>query len=89
MPAEAGALRMARHAMRRVGVVEALLHRLATIPEAIEMARATGLTIGQVGLRLQIMLFVIPWPSLQRLWRWAVPLAYQWLGKPPAAVENT
>mgnify|MGYP001084474143 CR=1 FL=1 len=47
-PGLAAALRLARYALRRVGVVEGLLHRLATIPETIEMARATGLTMGQV-----------------------------------------
>lgn len=47
-PRECTALRLARYAARRVGVVQALLHRLATIPETIEMARATGLTMGQV-----------------------------------------
>ena len=35
--------------------VRALLDRLATIPEAIEMARATGLTIGQVTYNAQMI----------------------------------
>lgn len=45
---QADPLRLARYSMRRVAVVQGLLGRLAVIPEAIEMARATGLTVGQV-----------------------------------------
>lgn len=45
----ANALRLTRYAMRRVAVLRQLLQRLATIPEAIEMGRAVGLTLGQVG----------------------------------------
>lgn len=44
----ADASRLARYALRRCQVVCRLLHRLATLPEAIEMARAVGLTLGQV-----------------------------------------
>jgi DNA polymerase delta subunit 1 len=43
-------LRLARYSMRRVEAVRSLLSRLATLPEAIEMARATGLTFGQARL---------------------------------------
>jgi DNA polymerase delta subunit 1 len=41
-------VRVARYTFRRTAAVHALLNQLGTIPEAIEMARATGLTIGQV-----------------------------------------
>ena len=40
--------RLALYAADRVGVVRALLQRLATLPEAIEIGRVTGLTLGQV-----------------------------------------
>lgn len=40
--------RLASYAADRVGVVRALLQRLATLPEAIEIGRVTGLTLGQV-----------------------------------------
>lgn len=45
---QSNAVRLARYTLRRTAAVHALLNQLATIPEAIEMARATGLTIGQV-----------------------------------------
>ena len=40
--------RLASYAADRVGVVRGLLQRLATLPEAIEIGRVTGLTLGQV-----------------------------------------
>jgi DNA polymerase delta subunit 1 len=46
----AGRMRLAAHAADRVGVVRALLRRLATLPEAIEIGRVTGLTLGQARL---------------------------------------
>ena len=52
---EAAPLRLARYSMRRVAAVQALLSRLAVIPEAIEMARATGLTLGQVLYNAQMV----------------------------------
>jgi hypothetical protein len=42
------AARLARYALRRSAVLAGLLAKLATVPEAIEMARATGLTLPQV-----------------------------------------
>ena len=54
-PGEGDALRLARHALRRVSAVQSLLYRLSTIPEAVEMARATGLTLGQVADRAQMI----------------------------------
>lgn len=48
---EAGAMRVARHALRRCDAVLCLLHRLATIPEMVESARATGLTLEQARRR--------------------------------------
>ena len=45
--AEADAMRLARYALRRCDAIVSLLQRLATVPEMIEMARATGLTLGQ------------------------------------------
>lgn len=49
------ALRAARYSGRRLEAVCSLLLRLSTIPEAIEMARATGLTIGQVMWNAQMI----------------------------------
>ena len=49
--AEADAMRLARYALRRCDAIVSLLHRLATVPEMIEMARATGLTLGQASKR--------------------------------------
>lgn len=48
-------VRVARYSLRRAAAVRALLVRLATIPEAIEIARATGLTIGQVQYNAQMI----------------------------------
>ena len=49
------ALRLARYSLRRAAAVHALLERLATIEDAIEMARATGLTIAQVCYNAQMI----------------------------------
>lgn len=46
---QAAAARLARYSLRRVQLVGQLLARLATLPEAFEMARVTGLTLNQVG----------------------------------------
>lgn len=43
-----GALRLARYVVKRVDVVQRVAQQLATIPEAVEMARCVGLTIWQV-----------------------------------------
>lgn len=48
-------MRVARYTLRRVAAVKGLLRRLATIPETIEMARATGLTLGQVMWNAQMI----------------------------------
>lgn len=48
-------MRLARYSIKRVAVVHALLNRLATIPEAIEMARATGLTFSQIAYNAQMI----------------------------------
>lgn len=45
--AAADALRIARYALRRADAVASLMHRLATLPEMVEMARAVGLTLQQ------------------------------------------
>jgi len=58
------AVRLARYTLRRTAAVNALLNQLATIPEAIEMARATGLTIGQVMYNAQM---VRTWSLLVRV----------------------
>lgn len=50
-----GALRLTRYAVRKVFAVHALLQHLATIPESVEMARATGLTIPQVQYNAQMI----------------------------------
>ncbi len=47
--AGAGVARLVSYIVRRVDVVVRLLARLATLPEALEMARVTGLTLPQVG----------------------------------------
>jgi hypothetical protein len=57
-------MRVARYAVRRVGVVGALLRRMATIPEAVEMARATGLTLLQVGVGAGVRVRVGVWGRL-------------------------
>ncbi|KAL4423537.1 hypothetical protein ABPG77_006560 [Micractinium sp. CCAP 211/92] len=51
---EAGAVRVARYALRRCDAVLCLLHRLATIPEMIESARATGLTLVHAMYKAQV-----------------------------------
>lgn len=48
-------MRLAAYAAERSNVVRALLQRLATLPEAIEIARVTGLTLGQVRLSVDTM----------------------------------
>lgn len=40
-------MRLAAYAAERSNVVRALLQRMATLPEAIEIGRVTGLTLGQ------------------------------------------
>ncbi|KAL4424029.1 hypothetical protein ABPG75_001330 [Micractinium tetrahymenae] len=54
-PGEASAMRVARYALRRCDAVLCLLHRLATIPEMIESARATGLTLVQAMYQAQVV----------------------------------
>ena len=49
--AAADAARVARYALRRCDAVGSLLHRLATLQEMVELARATGLTLQQVGAK--------------------------------------
>ena len=41
-------MRLAAYAAERSNVVRALLQRMATLPEAVEIGRVTGLTLGQV-----------------------------------------
>ena len=55
--AEAGAdaLRLARHAMARGHLLQQLLQRLATVPETVELARATGLTLPQILYNAQMI----------------------------------
>ncbi|KAK9810365.1 hypothetical protein WJX72_009511 [[Myrmecia] bisecta] len=48
-------LRLARYSMARAQAVVKLLWRLATVPETIELARATGLTLGQVLYNAQMI----------------------------------
>jgi hypothetical protein len=47
VPAVRAALRLARYSLARCGAVLGLMHRLASVPESFEMARATGLTLDQ------------------------------------------
>jgi DNA polymerase delta subunit 1 len=61
---QSNTVRLARYTLRRTNAVHALLNQLATIPEAIEMARATGLTIGQVMYNAQM---VRTWSLLLRV----------------------
>lgn len=49
VPAVRAALRLARYSLARCGAVLGLMDRLASVPESFEMARATGLTLDQVG----------------------------------------
>ncbi|DBA67150.1 TPA: hypothetical protein ACH3X2_001471 [Trebouxia sp. C0005] len=54
---EAGsnALRLARYAMARGKLLQQLLQRLATVPETVELARATGLTLPQILYNAQMI----------------------------------
>eukprot|EP00887_Chlorella_sp_A99_P005178 scaffold1.g5178.t1 len=49
------AIRLGRYARRRMEVVAALLARLAVLPETVELARATGLTLGQIAYNAQMI----------------------------------
>ncbi|KAL3139857.1 hypothetical protein ABBQ38_004153 [Trebouxia sp. C0009 RCD-2024] len=53
--ASADALRLARHAMARGKLLRQLLQRLATVPETVELARATGLTLPQILYNAQMI----------------------------------
>ena len=53
--ASADALRLARHAMARGKLLQQLLQRLATVPETVELARATGLTLPQILYNAQMI----------------------------------
>ena len=53
--AGAHALRMARYAMARGKLLQQLLQRLATVPETVELARATGLTLPQILYNAQMI----------------------------------
>lgn len=65
-PRRAAALRLARYTRRRAAAVWGLTARLATLPEALEMARATGLTVEQVHHNAQM---VRTWSLLHRVAR--------------------
>lgn len=68
-------VRLATYSLARVDSVRALMARLATLPEAFEMARVTGLTLGQVGsafgalVRGRVALTVTAWGAVGMLWR--------------------
>lgn len=51
----ADALRLARYAMARGKLLQQLLQRLATVPETVELARATGLTLPQILYNAQMI----------------------------------
>lgn len=55
VPAVRAALRLARYSLARCGAVLGLMHRLASVPESFEMARATGLTLDQVAYNAQMI----------------------------------
>ena len=48
-------LRLARYAMARATLLRHLLQRLATVPETVELARATGLTLPQILYNAQMI----------------------------------
>lgn len=48
-------MRLARHAMARGKLLQQLLQRLATVPETVELARATGLTLPQILYNAQMI----------------------------------
>ncbi len=50
-------MRLAAYAAERSNVVRALLQRMATLPEAIEIGRVTGLTLGQASPSLNLEIF--------------------------------
>jgi DNA polymerase delta subunit 1 len=49
LPGIRAGLRLARYSLGRCAAVADFMARLATVPEVFEMARATGLTLEQVG----------------------------------------
>ena len=49
------ALRLARYSCAHAAAMQALLVRLSTIPETMELARATGLTAGQALYNAQMI----------------------------------
>lgn len=51
----ASCLRLARYAMARGTLLQRLLQRLATVPESVELARATGLTLPQIMYNAQMI----------------------------------
>ncbi|KAL6749924.1 DNA polymerase family B-domain-containing protein [Haematococcus lacustris] len=51
---QAAAARLARYCLRRTGAIRELMETLATIPEAFEMARVTGLSISEVCNKAQM-----------------------------------
>ncbi|KAL0056285.1 hypothetical protein WJX82_009537 [Trebouxia sp. C0006] len=53
--AGSNALRLARYAMARGKLLQQLLQRLATVPETVELARATGLTLPQILYNAQMI----------------------------------
>ncbi|GFR40573.1 hypothetical protein Agub_g1152, partial [Astrephomene gubernaculifera] len=61
--AASAAARIASYILRRVDVVVRLTNRLATLPEALEMARVTGLTLPQVMYNAQM---IRTWSLLHR-----------------------
>ena len=48
-------MRLARYAMARGKLLQQLLQRLATVPETVELARATGLTLPQILYNAQMI----------------------------------
>ena len=53
--AGAKCMRLARYAMARGTLLRRLLQRLATVPETVELARATGLTLPQILYNAQMI----------------------------------
>jgi hypothetical protein len=69
LPGVRAGLRLARYSLGRCAAVTDLMARLATVPEVFEMARATGLTLEQVGkARCAVVAAAV----------WVTGLAYSW-----------
>jgi len=69
-------MRLAAYAAERSNVVRALLQRMATLPEAIEIGRVTGLTLGQASPSVNLEICRCPAHGQPVVWG-------AWIGRNP------